>query len=288
MAFSLTVGGYTFENPPEDYVKILNLNNNPQRILDRDTPKFYHPNNQNIRLQVEGSLALNPPLGESSDDVAELDRLQQIAIDGGVVNVDFDPFFSGEAVIRDDPFRQEEGGEAKYQFIFTMNTESTNNSAYPSHAAPDTGNTFQIGNLDLGYEPENLRQNYDQAIESVTRLQGVDQTVDNRGMIPTQKITGKIDGGGQAQLWDVARQNDLKFLQAEFQNGYSLFSELQISNDTRAPQYLEGMFTYEMELYMVRDSDSDIGQISTSINTTAEQSGTYNSDELTDGLFIQA
>jgi hypothetical protein len=283
MAYELTVAGYTFENPPEEYRKLARLSNNPQPLFKKEATPFYQSDSQDLQLQVEGSLALNPTLG-GTDDLDELEELQAMAISGGEVDVEFDPFFSGKCVIEDDPFRQSEG-ESTYNFTFTINSESTDDSAYPAHNAPDTGNTFELGDLDLGYDPQTVQQNYERQTEKVKRLQGVAQSVDNDGLITKIKLSGKIDGGGQATLWDKARSNSLLYLSAEFQNGWVLFDSVSIRNSPETPDYLQGLFQYDLDMYVVADPSSGIGNTTQFVDQEVQEQTQYVSDCDTDGVF---
>jgi hypothetical protein len=283
MAYELTVGGYTFENPPEEYRKLARLSNSPQTAFNRKSTAFYQSDSQDLQFQVDGTLALDPTLG-GTDDLAELEKLQQIAIEGGEVQVEFDPFFTGKCVIEDDPFRQE-SGESSYKFTFTVNSESTDDSAYPAHSAPDTGNTFEFGDLDLGYDPNQVQQNYERQTEKVKRLQGIARSVDTEGLIPKVKISGMIDGGGQANLWKTARSNTLAYLSAEFQNGWVLVDSLSIRNSPEAPDYLTGMFQYDLDLLVVMDPGSGIGEVSKYVDRDVQDSSTYVSNCDEDGIF---
>lgn len=283
MAYSLTVAGYTFENPPEEYRKLARLSNSPQTAFNRRSTAFFQSDSQDLQFQVEGTLALDPPLGETQDDADELERLQEMAIEGGEVDVEFDPFFSGKAVIADDPFRQAEG-ESSYQFTFTVNSESTDDSAYPGHSTPDTGNTFELGDMDLGYDPSEVSQNYERQTEKVKRLQGIARTVDTEGLIPKVTISGRIDGGGQATLWDKARSNTLAYLSAEFQNGWVLMDSLSIRNAPEAPDYLTGLFQYDMDLLVVMDPASGIGEVSKYVDQDVKGSTEYVSNCDDDGV----
>jgi len=283
MAYSLTVAGYTFENPPEEYRKLARLSNSAQTAFNRKSSAFYQSDSQDLQFQVEGTLALDPALG-GTDDLAELEELQDIAISGGEVEIEFDPFFSGKAVIEDDPFRQEDG-ESSYQFTFTVNSEDTDSSAYPAHSSPDTGNTFELGDLDLGYDPNQVQQNYERQTEKVKRLQGIARTVDTEGLIPKVKISGLIDGGGQATLWDKARSNTLAYLSAEFQNGWALLDSLSIRNTPEAPDYLTGMFRYDMDILIVMDPASGIGEVSKFVDRDVADQTSYVSNCDSDGIF---
>jgi hypothetical protein len=276
MAYELSVAGYTFENPPEEYRKLARLSNNPQPYVNKEASDYYQSDSQDLQFQVEGTLALDPALG-GTDDLDELERLQEISISGGEVEVQFDPFFSGKCVIEDDPFRQAEG-ESTYEFTFTVNSESTDNSAYPARSPPDTGNTFEFGDLDLGYDPDEVSQNYERQTEKVKRLQGIARSVDNDGLIPKVRIGGSIDGEGQAELWQKARDNVQAYLSAEFQKGWALMGSLSIRNNPEAPDYLEGLFTYEMELMIVNDAESGIGEVSSYVDQEVQEAGTYASD----------
>lgn len=278
MAYNLTVAGYTFENPPEEYRKLARLSNSPQPSVGKEATDFYQSDSQDLQFQVEGTLALDPPLGETQDDLDELERLQQIAIDGGEVQVDFDPFFSGKCVIEDDPFRQSEG-ESDYSFTFTINSESTDDTAYPARNPPDTGNTFELGSLNLGYDPDTVSQNYERQTEKVKRLQGIAKSVDNSGLIPKVKVSGNLDGDGQATLWEKARNNVLAFLSAEFQNGWCLIGSLSIRNNPEAPDYLDGLFTYDLDVLIVKDPSSGIGDVTSYVDQEVRDLGTYAGDQ---------
>lgn len=284
MAYSLTVAGYTFENPPEEYRKLARLSNSPQTAIGKESTAFFQSDSQDLQFQVEGTLALDPPLGEASDDLDELEELQDLAIAGGEVAVEFDPFFSGQAVIEDDPFRQQDG-ESSYQFTFSVNSEDTDSSAYPAHSTPETGNTFEFGDLDLGYDPNQVQQNYERQTEKVKRLQGIARTVDNDGLIPKIQISGLIDGGGQAELWDKARSNVLAYLSAEFQNGWALLDTVSIRNAPEAPDYLTGLFRYDADLLIVMDPASGIGETTKYVDQEVKESSQYVSDCTEDGLF---
>lgn len=276
MAYSLTVAGYQFENPPEEYRKLARLGNSPQTAVDRDAPFFYQSDSQDLQFQVDGSLALDPALG-GTDDLDELERLQEIAIEGGEVQVEFDPFFSGKCVIEDDPFQQTPD-EGTYSFTFTVNTDTTDDSAYPTRSPPDTGNTFELGSLDLGFDPNTVRQNYERQTESARRLQGIARSIDNAGLVPRVSVSGMIDGDGQAQLWAKARDNTLAYLAAEFQNGWCLIDTLSIRNSPDAPDYLDGLFRYDLDVVVVKDPEGGIGQVSTSVDQDVKEAGTYTSD----------
>jgi len=286
MAYSLTVAGYTFQNPPESYRKQANLGNNPQPAVDKEATDFYQSDSQDLQLVIEGTLALDPPLGESSDDLNELERLQDIAIRGGEVQVDFDPFFSGNCIIEDDPFRQSEG-ESSYKFTLTINSDTTDGSAYPTRNPPDTGNTFELGSLDLGYDPKSVSQNYERQTEQVKRLQGIARSIDNAGLVPQVRVSGMIDGTGQDELWKKARGNVLAYLSAEFQKGWCLIDSLSIRNSPEAPDYLDGLFRYDLDVLIVKDPSSGIGDVSTYVNQTVKRTGTYaGSSDSGDSSFI--
>jgi len=274
MAYSLTVAGYTFQNPPESYRKQASVGNNPQPAVDKEATSFYQSDSQDLQLVLEGTLALDPPLGEPSDDLAELERLQQIAIEGGKVQVDFDPFFSGTCIIEDDPFRQSEG-ESSYKFTFTINRDSTDAAAYPARNPPDTGNTFELGSLDLGYDPKSVSQNYERQTEQVKRLRGISRSIDNSGLVPKVRVSGFIDGQGQSDLWAKARANVLAYLSAEFQKGWCLIDSLSIRNSPESPDYLDGLFRYDLEVLIVKDPASGIGDVSSYVDQDVKRSGTY-------------
>lgn len=273
MAYSLTIDGYTFDNPPESYRKHITLGNSPIPHFQRALASFYQSGQQELQFEVKGRLSLN-----EQNDLDELEELQQIAIVGGEVDVDFDPFFSGTCIIEDDPFRQaDERGE--YRFIMTVNSDSTDDTAYPTHATPTTGNTFELGSFDFGYDPSAVQQNYDRQTDTVDRLQGISQTVDTAGLVTKIQLEGYTDGAGQATLWDKARNNKVSFLSAEFQNGWSLIADLSISSEPETPHYLEGLFRYELELFVVNDPGSGIGEVTSFIDHGVKDTGTYVSDD---------
>jgi hypothetical protein len=274
MAYELTVAGYTFENPPEEYRKLARVGNSPQPAVDKESTDFYQSDFQDLQFQADGTLALDPPLGEDADDLAELERMQEIAIAGGEVDVEFDPFFSGTCIIEDDPFRQSKG-ESTYSFTFTVNDDTTDSSAYPSRNPPDTGNTFELGSLDLGYDPRSVTQNYERQTEQVKRLQGISRSIDNAGLVPKVTVSGMIDGDGQSTLWEKARNNVLAFLSAEFQKGWCLIDSLSIRNSPEAPDYLQGLFQYDLDVMIVKDPTSGIGDVSSYVDQEVQQTGTY-------------
>jgi hypothetical protein len=273
MAYSLTIGGYEFDNPPEKYRKHLTLGNTPVPHYQKGLAQFYQSGQQELQFEVEGQLSLN-----EQNDLQELEDLQEIAIQGGEVHVDFDPFFSGDCIIEDDPFRQaDELGY--YRFILTVNRVYTNDTAYPPHATPTTGNTFKLGGFDFGYDPESVEENYERQTNTVDRLQGISQSVDNAGLVTKVTIDGNTDGAGQTALWDKARSNELSYLDAEFQNGWALIADLSVRNNENAPDYLKGLFQYSLDLLIVSDPEGGIGEVSSFIDHGVKDTGTYVSDD---------
>jgi len=272
MAYSLTIGGYEFDNPPEKYRKHLTLGNTPVPHYRKGLAQFYQSGQQELQFEVEGRLSLN-----EQNDLEELEDLQEIAIQGGEVDVDFDPFFSGECIIEDDPFRQaDELGY--YRFILTVNSVFTDDTAYPSHATPTTGNTFKLGSFDFGYDPESVEENYERQTNTVDRLQGISQSVDNAGLVTKVTIDGNTDGAGQTALWDKARSNELSYLDAEFQKGWALIADLSVRNNENAPDYLKGLFQYSLDLLIVSNPEGGIGKVSSFIDHDVKNTGTYVSD----------
>lgn len=273
MAYSLTIDGYTFDNPPESYRKHLTLGNQPVPHFRKSLAQFYQSGQQEIQFEVEGRLSLN-----EQDDLAELEELQQIAIQGGEVDVEFNPFFSGSCIIEDDPFRQSDE-LGRYRFILTVNSVSTDETAYPDHATPTTGNTFKLGSFDFGYDPESVEENYERQTTTVDRLQGISQSTDNAGLVTKVTIDGNTDGAGQAALWDKARNNELSYLEAEFQKGWALIADLSVQNNENAPDYLKGLFRYSLDLLIVSNPSGGIGEVSSYIDHDVKDTGTYVSDE---------
>jgi len=272
MTATLTVDGYTFDNPPTDFRKKIDLSNEPQPHFRRFTADFYQSNSQDVELQVQGMLSLN-----ESTDLSELQTLQDTAISGGEVNINFDPFFSGTGVITDNPFRQE-NERGRYDFTFKINDMQTDPSAYPAHATPQTGNTFELGSFDFGYDPDSVQQAYERQTEQVDTLQGLNRVVDNQGLIPRVEVSGRIDGTGQEELWQKARNNALSYLSAEFQNGWSLITTLMVQNDPNAPDFVTGLYRYTAEFLIVKDPSGGIGQVSSFINHETRDTGTYTAD----------
>ena len=272
MAYSLTIAGYTFDNPPEKYRKHLTLGNTPVPHYRKGLAQFYQSGQQELQLEVEGRLSLN-----EQSDLNELEQLQQIAIDGGEVEVQFDPFFTGECVIEDDPFRQSKE-MGRYRFIMTVNSVDTDTTAYPAHATPTTGNTFTLGSFDFGYDPESVEENYERQTNTVDRLSGISQSTDTAGLVTKVTIDGNTDGAGQAALWDKARNNELSYLDAEFQNGWALIADLSVQNNENAPDYLKGLFRYSLDLLIVSNPDGGIGEVSTYIDHAVKDLGTYVAD----------
>lgn len=273
MAFSLSIDGYDFDNPPLDYRKRIMLGNSPQPHFEKNATPYYRSDSQQITLELSGRLNLN-----DQDDLDELERIQKAAIEGGEVDVEFDPFFSGSGVIEDEPIEQE-NQRGRYSFSIAINEETTNDSAYPAHATPTTGNTFELGDFDFGFDPDSVSQEYERQTERVDRLQGVAQTSDTKGLVTRVSLEGRVDGGGQAELWSKARSNAMAYLSAEFQNGWALLNSLSISKDDATPDYLQGLFQYSAEFLIVKDPTSGIGEVSQFINHDVGDSGTYTSDE---------
>lgn len=272
MAFELTIDGYTFDNPPSSYRKRIDLGNSPQPHYEKTATPFYRSDSQQITLELSGRLNLN-----DQGDLDELEKLQAKAIEGGEVDVQFDPFFSGTGVIEDDPFDQE-NQVGTYSFTIAINEEYTDDSAYPAHATPTTGNTFELGDFDFGFDPSTVSQEYERQTERVDRLQGVAHTSDTKGLVTRVSLEGRVDGGGQAKLWDKARSNALAYLSAEFQNGWALLNSLSVQKDDATPDYLQGLFRYSAEFVIVKDPTSGIGEVSQFINHDVGDSGTYTSD----------
>jgi hypothetical protein len=272
MAYSLTIGGYTFDNPPTGYRKQITLGNNPIPHFGRSLASYFQSDNQNLEVEVSGRLSLN-----EQPDLDELERLQTLAIEGGEVDIQFDPFFSGTGVIEDNPFRQS-NEHSTYQFILNVNKDTTDSSAYPFHATPTTGNSFKLGTFDFGFDPDSVKENYVRQTESVDRLQGTAQTVDNAGLVTRVSVDGNTDGGGAVALWDKARSNELSLLDAEFQQGWTLIDALSIENNENAPDYIKGLFEYSLDLLVVSDPVNGIGRVSSSIDHDVEEMGTYTSD----------
>ena len=272
MTANLTVDGYTFDNPPGDYRKIIQLSNNPQQVFRRQSSDFYQSDSQDVEVQVSGELSLN-----ESSDLSELQTLQQKAINGGEVSVEFDPFFSGRGVITDNPFRQEDQ-RGQYDFTFKINSIDTDDTAFPSHATPQTGNTFELGSFDFGYDPDSVQQDYERMTPSVETLQGLNRTVDNKGLVPRVTVSGRTDGAGIQALWQKARNNSLSYLSAEFQNGWSLITRLQVGNDPDAPDFVTGLYQYSVDLLVVKDPGSGIGQVSSFIDHDIRDTGSYTAD----------
>jgi len=272
MAYSLSIDGYEFDNPPEKYRKHLTLGNNPVPHYRKGLAQFYQSGQQEIQFEVEGRLSLN-----EQNDLDELEELQQIAIRGGEVEVAFDPFFSGTCIIEDDPFRQaDELGY--YRFILTVNSVSTDDTSYPSHATPTTGNTFKLGSFDFGYDPESVEENYERQTNTVDRLSGISQSIDTAGLVTKVTIDGNTDGAGQTALWDKARSNELSYLDAEFQKGWALIADVSVRNNENAPDYLKGLFQYSLDLLIVSNPSGGIGEVSSFIDHDVKDTGTYVSD----------
>jgi len=272
MAFELTIDGYTFDNPPSNYRKRISLGNSPQPHYEKTATPFYRSDSQQITLQLDGRLNLN-----DQGDLDEMAKLQEKAIQGGEVQVDFDPFFSGRGVIEDEPIEQE-SQVGRYSFSIAINEETTNDGAYPAHATPTTGNTFELGSFDFGFDPDTVSQEYERQTERVDRLQGVAHTADTKGLVTRVSLDGRVDGGGQAELWSKARSNAMAYLSAEFQNGWALLNTLSVSKDDATPDYLQGLFQYSAEFLIVKDPSSGIGETSQFINHDIGDSGTYTSD----------
>jgi hypothetical protein len=112
----------------------------------------------------------------------------------------------------------------------------------------------------------------------VKPLDGLAQSVDNAGLVPKVQVSGNIDGEGQEQLWEKARNNVLAYLSAEFQNGWCLIDSLSIRNNPEAPDYLEGLFQYDLDVLIVRDPGTGIGDVTSYVDQEVKRTGTYAGD----------
>jgi len=265
----LTLDGYTFKNQPTTFSKSLDLSNSPQRFQNRQLPDFFVSDSQQIRFRAAGELSTTETEGQD-----ELDELQQKGINQGEVRVEFDPFFTGECVIMSDPFGQSVG-RSTYEFALQANTDETDTSDWHARDTPDTGNTFKYAGLDLAFDPDSVSQAYDRQTVSVNQLEGISQATDQEGLVTEVQLSGRIDGGGQAELWEKARQNVLGFLQAEFQTGRALVTAVDISYDPATPDYIKGLYTYSASFLVVQDPNTGIGQNRQTVNRQTQRSGTY-------------
>jgi hypothetical protein len=272
MTSRLTVDGYTFDNPPSDYRKIIQLSNNPQPFFNRFSSDFYQSDSQDVQFQVSGELSLN-----ESSDLSELETLQKKAINGGEVSVEFDPFFSGKGVIVDNPFTQEDQ-RGSYDFTFKINKIDTDPTGYPAHATPTTGNTFELGSFNFGFDPDSVEEEYQRQTASVETLQGLNRVVDNKGLVPEVTVSGRTDGAGGQALWDKARTNALSYLSAEFQQGWSLITRLQVGNDPDTPDFVTGLLQYSADFLIVKDPSGGIGNVSSFIDHAVRDTGYYTAD----------
>jgi hypothetical protein len=268
----LSVAGYTFENQPSNFSKRLTLANQSVPFHGAEAAKFYQSPSQKISFSVRGALSTVEQAGKN-----ELDELQDLAIQNGEVYVDFQPFFAGTCVIKNDPFSQDVG-QSEYRFQFQANTDDTDPADFPSHEEPQSPNTFRFGSFSFGYEPESVTQNYDRQVSSARRLEGITRAEDTEGLVAKVDLSGRIDGGGQATLWERARDNVMAFLSAEFQDGFALIDQLRVSQDTGAPDYINGLYQYNVSFFVVQDNPSGISNYKRTVNRTNLNSGEYVSD----------
>lgn len=272
MTADLTVDGYTFDNPPDEFSKEIELDNEPVPHFGRTASDFFQSDSQGVTVTVKGDLSLN-----ESSDLSELETLQAKAIAGGSVSVDFDPFFSGTGVLTDTPFRQE-GGRGRYNMTIAVNQINTDPSGFPTHAEPTTGNVFELGGFTFGFDPDTVRQEYERQTADADRLTGLNRTTDTKGLIPRVEVSGLIDGAGAQEIWSKARNNELSYLSAEFQNGWALLSKVLVANEPNTPAFVTGLYRYTAEFVIVKDPSSGIGEVTAVIDKEVRDSGTYVGD----------
>jgi len=191
--------------------------------------------------------------------------------------VDFDPFLSGTGVLTDTPFRQE-SQRGRYNMTIAVNELNTDPSGFPDHAEPTTGNVFEYGSFTFGFDPDTVRQEYTRQTAEADRLTGLNRTTDNAGLIPRVEVSGRIDGAGAHALWSKARNNELSYLSAEFQNGWALLSKVLVANDPDTPDFVTGLYRYTAEFVIVKDPSSGIGDVTAVIDKEVKDSGTYVGD----------
>jgi len=273
MTPNLTVDGYEFEHNPVNYRKIFEASNNSQTFYKRKLADYYQSDAQQLVFSCNGQLSVNQP-----SDVDELSKLKEKAKTGGEVLVEFDPFFSGRCVIVDNPFTVSNGDQAAtYNFSFAVNEELTDPSDFPQHEVPTkgSGTTFKLGGWEFGYDPDSVNDKYDRQTQQVRRLQGLTQTTDNEGLLPTVTLEGLTDGGGQWELWDSAKKNLITYLNSEFQSGWVIINSLTVQNDPSTPQRTKGLFRYSIDFSVVKGADTSGTQ--TKIDEEVKDSGFYTS-----------
>lgn len=270
---SLTIDGYTFDNFPNSYSKRIQVRNSEVPHYKRRLSDFYQSGSKRVELRVSGRLSLN-----EQDDLTELDELKVKAIEGGEVEIDFNPFFAGRGVIVSNPFR-ESAQEGTYDFKIQINEETTDATAYPAHATPATPTTFTLGGFNFGYDPQTLNRDYARQTSQADRISAISQTEDNRGLVPTVKLQGVIDGAGQASLWEKAKTNALSYLEADkFQSGYALITDLEVSSNPDTPDFTQGVFNYNINFLVVSNPEDNIGTIERSVNRGVRNQDYYVSD----------
>lgn len=265
----LSIDGYTFDNPPNTFTKTVRPTNTNVPLQSKFTASVYQSSSISVQFVATGDLSLN-----ESSDLSELQSLQQKAIEGGEVRVDFSPFFRGRGVLDNTPFVQQQQ-RSQYDLQVSINEVTTPRNQYPGHSTPITGNVFELGGYDFGYDPDRVRQTYSRETETVDSLDGLKTTIDNAGLAPTIELSGRTDGAGAEALTQAGLANELQYLQAEFQNGWVLPTEVEVANDDQAPGVYDGLYEYTCKFVLVRDPASGIGNVTRYIDHPTRDLGTY-------------
>jgi len=253
----VAIDGYTLDNPPSDYGLTISKSVQAVRIEQREQPDYFLPDNYTMELRLQGIHSLN-----RQSDLDELETLQTKAINGGSFTIDFDPFFSGSGTLTDSNFPQE-NQRGEYDFTFLIESESTDATAYPAHSTPSKTTTFTLGSFTFGFDPEEMREAYLRDVGTATTYAGQETGRDRGGLKTKVTLQGYIDGAGQQTLRSKAKSTTVEALDAEFQDGNAVIQSLEVSNNDDAPDYVTGLFDYDLSLLLTEDAESGTGQVTT-------------------------
>lgn len=246
----LSINGTTISNRPQAE-KRIRLANVALPAYERDEPFFQSLGGSEITVSFRGELSTTRP-----SDITELDTLQTEAIQGQTVLFDFAPFVAGEGVFQRAEFPQEPT-RSDYDLGIGVNSLSTGTSNYGTHATPQTGNTFEWGSFDVGFDPASVRQRYDRRTPTATAITGTARTVDRGGRVTRLALSGLIDGQGQYELWERAKANEFARLDTPFQSGDAVLTDLRIRTAPETPQELRGLFEYDAEFLITSPPEPD-------------------------------
>jgi hypothetical protein len=247
----LLLDGRTIDNRPTQFEKSIRLANVTLPAYEKELPFFQSLGGSEITVSFGGEIPTYLTSGMN-----ELSGLQTEAIQGQEIPFDFTPFVAGDGVIQRAEMPQQPT-ESEYQIDIGVNTLSTGASQYGSHATPSTGNTFEWGSFDVGFDPDSVRERYERRTPTATAISGTAKTVDRGGLITEVSLSGRIDGQGQYDFWELAKSNNFARLDAPFQSGDAVLKQLRIRNDQGAPDEITGLFEYDATFLITSDPAPD-------------------------------